>query len=100
MLFKVITYSANYDYSFTNAYLYVDAVSVDGYTAVCLCGVQIKPSYNASQQAISAFGIYSEDNFVVSVYTLDESRNLSGDLTVQILYINNAQLNGNITSII
>lgn len=62
--------------------------------------MQIKPSYDASQQAISAFGIYSEDNFVVSVYTLDGSKNLSGDLTVQILYINNAQLDGNITSII
>lgn len=90
----------SYNYSFANAYLYIDATSVDGYTAVCLCGVQIKPSYDAAQQTILAFGIYGENEFVVSVSTLDGSKNLSGDLTVQILYINNAQLDGNITSII
>lgn len=106
LLFKIQTFSTSYDYSsssflpLSNVNVYVNTYSIDGYTPICICGIRIDEDYDTSQCGISMFGIYEENTFVANIYSLDGEENVAGTVTMQILYIKNAELNGYITGIL
>ena len=105
-MFKIQTFSTSYDYSsssflpLSNVNVYIDTHFIDGYTPICICGIRIDEDYDTSQCGISMFGIYEENTFVANIYSLDGEENVAGTVTMQILYIKNAELNGYITGIL